>query len=184
MAELNQESGNDRRAVGVPRSKKRSTKIDLTPMVDLGFLLVTFFMLCATWSKPSEMSMLLPAGKARDTKVGDNVALTIIPLNDNTIFYYHGEFEKAIKEKKYGSENYNSRTGIGRLIREKKLSLRNGKKFKAEDLMLIIKPVMESKYRNIVDALDEILIHELKHYAFDDISEAELSFLKENGILK
>ena len=90
MAELNA-SHASRRDKGIARSKKLSTRVDLTPMVDLGFLLITFFVFTTTASAPRAMPLNLPAGDNPDTKVGGSTALTVIPIDGDRVFYYHGD---------------------------------------------------------------------------------------------
>jgi biopolymer transport protein ExbD len=163
------------------KSKRLSTKVDLTPMVDLGFLLLSFFILTTTLSKPKEMQMLLPAGEISDTDVGESTALTLIPLGDEKLFYYHGDMKKAVLKNAYGIINPN---GIRNLIMQKQLALDANPKYSRNDLSLIIKPTNEANYKNIVAVLDEVLINRLRHYSFVDVSLVETSWLKEKSILK
>lgn len=75
------------------RAKKSSTRIDMTPMVDLAFLLLTFFVLTSTFSKPKVMEIPFPKDtddRTKDTKV--NNAVTFILSKDNTVYYYNGQF--------------------------------------------------------------------------------------------
>ena len=82
------------------RAKKLPTRIDMTPMVDLGFLLLTFFMLATTFSKPKVIELTPPA-KTKDTtvfhKVQDSLALTIILSGHNKVYYYKGELNNGQK---------------------------------------------------------------------------------------
>lgn len=82
------------------RAKKLPTRIDMTPMVDLGFLLLTFFMLATTFSKPKVIELTPPA-KTKDTsqlrKVNDSLALTIILSGHNKVYYYNGELNNGQK---------------------------------------------------------------------------------------
>jgi biopolymer transport protein ExbD len=162
-------------------SKRLSTKVDLTPMVDLGFLLLSFFILTTTLSKPNEIQLLLPAGEISNTEVGATTALTIVPVGGEKFFYYHGELKNAIQTNAYGMINHN---GIRNLIMQKQLALDANPKYSRNDLMLIVKPTNEANYKNIVAVLDEVLINRLRHYSFVDISTAETSWLKEQSILK
>src|SRR6218665_610790 len=74
------------------RAKKSSTRIDMTPMVDLAFLLLTFFVLTSTFSKPKVMEIPFPKDdpNAKPQKV--NNAITFILTADDGIYYYNGEF--------------------------------------------------------------------------------------------
>src|SRR3954463_10278804 len=78
------------------RAKKQSTRVDMTPMVDLAFLLLTFFVLTATFSKPKSMELTFPAPPPPDQKV-DQVknGVTFLLTQDDRIFYYEGEFRAA-----------------------------------------------------------------------------------------
>jgi Biopolymer transport protein ExbD/TolR len=173
MAEISNSTGHDRSKAGVRRSKKLSTKVDLTPMVDLGFLLITFFVFTSAISKPTSMHLYLPAGTIKDSREGESRVLTIIPSGDNQIFYYHGKLDNALATNRYGFTRFAGPNSVGDIIRQKQLSLSNHPPFKKEDLMLIIKPNIEARYENVVNALDEIQINALRHYAFVDLDPEE-----------
>ncbi len=93
MAEI-AEGGGGHDKGGKKRPKKGSTRIDMTPMVDLGFLLLTFFVMTTTFSKPKVMSLSYPAkiDKTEDVKQPPlNNGITFL-LSKDKIFYYVGEF--------------------------------------------------------------------------------------------
>lgn len=171
MADLNSSAGADRHK-GFASSKKLSTRVDLTPMVDLGFLLITFFIFTTNMSKPRSMDLIMPAD-GRGITVGESTALTIIPSANNNIFYYHGDLDKAIKEGSFGYTNYSLGTGVGNIIRAKQMAMDKSKPGFRNELMLIIKPAEDSKYKNVVDILDEVLINAVKHYAIVTITKEE-----------
>ena len=78
------------------RAKKLSTRIDMTPMVDLAFLLLTFFVMTSTFNKAKTMEINFPAEpKSDEERQKVNNALTFIMSKDNSIFYYYGEFFPA-----------------------------------------------------------------------------------------
>lgn len=175
MAEVNVPAAGGNKP-GVRRSKKHSTRVDLTPMVDLGFLLITFFIFTTSMSSPKAMKLNMPD----DTKdgvppmnIGNSTALTVIPINENKIFYYHGTLESALKENAFGVTSYSITDGLGQIIRTKQAALDKIKADKHEDLMVMIKPTPESNYQNVVNVLDEMLINDVKHYAVLDITPEE-----------
>ena len=175
MAEILQQSEQGH-GKGVRHAKKLSTKIDLTPMVDLGFLLITFFILTKTLSEAKHLRMHLPAGEDPTTPFPKSTVLTIIPLGNDKIFYYEGDANDALKDNLYGVID---NTGIRTLIMRKQLALDANPKFSRSDLELIIKPTESAMYKSIVGVLDEVLINDLQHYSFVDLSLDEKDWLKE-----
>ena len=172
MAEINTSAGADRHK-GFACSKKLSTRVDLTPMVDLGFLLITFFIFTYHMSMPKAMDLYMPTEKGDSSTIGESTALTVLTGNDNKIFYYHGSFNLAMQNGLYGYSNYSLRDGIGDIIRAKQIALDNKKLGDRKELMVIIKPSEDTKYENVINILDEMLINEVPHYAIVNISEAE-----------
>src|ERR1039457_7217998 len=98
MAEMEVKSGGEKKGPGVKKSKKLSTRVDLTPMVHLGFLLITFFIFTTTMSQPTAMRLFLPkdADKPEDqNKAKESGAFTILLGRDNNVFYYEGILNTA-----------------------------------------------------------------------------------------
>ncbi len=173
MAEMNTSEGHAKKG-GKKKAKKMSTRVDLTPMVDLGFLLVTFFMLTTTFSKPQTMEINMPVKPKGNEVVEDNQnavkaskALTIILGADNKIFYYSGVPDKANPPEKtdYSAE------GIRKVLLEKNRTVK--------DLVVLIKPTDESNYKNMVDMLDEMNISDIKRYALVDVASFDLDLIKD-----
>jgi len=182
MAEINSNAGHSRQKGGVRRSKKLSTKVDLTPMVDLGFLLITFFVFTTSMSQAKAMRLILPAGAIDSTPWGESASLTIIPVSGNKVFYYQGDVATALTTNLYGTTTFSIGNGIGDIIRQKQIALGKNPKFTKNDLMLIIKPAVDANYQNVVNALDEVLINNVKHYAFVDLDQTEKETLLKMGI--
>jgi biopolymer transport protein ExbD len=173
MAEINIPAAGGNKP-GVRRSKKHSTRVDLTPMVDLGFLLITFFIFTTSMSSPKAMKLIMPDDSgdiSEDMPVGESTALTVIPIKGDRIFYYHGELSKALTTNAFGVTNYSITDGLGQIVRQKQAVL--DKLGKRKDLMLMIKPTPESNYQQLVNVLDEVLINEVKHYAIMDLTPEE-----------
>jgi biopolymer transport protein ExbD len=168
MAELDTSGGGQKKGKGKKHgSKKKSTRVDLTPMVDLGFLLVTFFMLTTTFSQPQTMEINMPVKdkqKNEQQAVKESKAMTIILGGEDKIYYYMG-----ITNPQLDTTNY-SADGIRKIILEKNREI--------QDLVVLIKPTSESKYKNVVDILDEMDICAVKRYALVDISPMELDLIK------
>ncbi|MBZ4037175.1 biopolymer transporter ExbD [Flavobacterium sp. 17A] len=169
MAELNTGDGGGGKG-GKVRSKKQSSKVDLTAMVDLAFLLITFFMLTTSLSKPQAMDLSLPdkdpdTTKKDETKVDENRTMTVMLGADNKIVYYMGLLatpKVGPKDIAYGKD------GIRReLLKQKKavLAYSAGLGKPKNGIIVIIKPTKKSNYRNLVDILDEMAITGVDTYA-------------------
>ena len=90
MAEIAQDSGGKG---GKKRSKKMSTRIDMTPMCDLGFLLITFFVLVTTFSKPSAMDLIIPAKEDKTVDpppIKESKVLQIVLGDNDKLYYFRG----------------------------------------------------------------------------------------------
>ncbi|KAB1153737.1 ExbD/TolR family protein [Flavobacterium luteum] len=170
MAELNTGDGGGGKG-GKVRSKKQNSKVDLTAMVDLAFLLITFFMLTTTLSKPQSMSLGLPDKDPKDktppVKVDENRTMTIMLGDNNKIIRYVGLLATPVaggapKDFAYGKGGIREE-----LLKRKKLVLEySAAKGKPKDgIIVIIKPTKKSNYRNLVDILDEMVIAGVETYA-------------------
>lgn len=146
---------------------KKSTRVDLTPMVDLGFLLITFFVFTSTISKATAMDMNSPDDK--EPKINDLVcescAITVIPVGDNKLYYYEGDEKTAV----YRLTDYSS-TGLRALLVRKKKEVAALKR----DAVLIIKPSSVSTFKNLVNIIDESNIAMYPKYYLDNLSPADI----------
>ncbi|MEN2402350.1 biopolymer transporter ExbD [Flavobacterium sp. MC2016-06] len=168
MAELNTGDGGGKG--GKVRSKKQNSKVDLTAMVDLAFLLITFFMLTTSLSKPQSMDLSLPnkdedSTKTKPIKVDENRTMTVMLGADNKMVYYMGLLSSPIagpKDIAYGKD------GIRREVLARKksvLAYSAAKGHPKNGIIVIIKPTKKSNYRNLIDILDEMAITGVDTYA-------------------
>ena len=182
MAEMDTSSGGGhKKGPGVKKGKKLSTRVDLTPMVDLGFLLVTFFVFTSTMSQSTAMNMNEPKDDDpnEQIKVKNSGAMTILLGKKDQIYYYFGQLDAATLSEQFKSTNFKDIRGI--IVEKKKAT-------PIDDLMYIIKSDSSSSFKNAIDILDEMSISDVKagHYAQVDITPTEALMIKEteaaNGI--
>lgn len=170
MAELDtSQGGGKKKGHGKKKTKKASTRVDLTPMVDLAFLLVTFFMMTTTFSKPQTMEINMPVKdktikEEEQQAVKASKAMTIVLGEDNNIYYYMGIDDPDPVKTDF------SKNGIRKTLMEKNATIK--------DLMVMIKPTDKANYKNLVDILDEMSISGIKRYAIVDITDHDMEIIK------
>jgi biopolymer transport protein ExbD len=186
MAEIAESGSGGHGKGGKKRAKKQSTRVDMTPMVDLAFLLLTFFVLTSTFSKPKSMELSLPAEPPPGPQPELKNGVTFLLTKDDKIFYYAGEFYAADNPKgKPATElietNFSSE-GLHKLLMEQnkwandeidKLAAQNKAKTLADTtfkrmasdvtgntlaITALIKTDDQATYRNAIDMLDELKI--------------------------
>ncbi|MBL0103286.1 MAG: biopolymer transporter ExbD [Bacteroidetes bacterium] len=211
MAEVQQQEGSEKGGKHKKvRAKKSSTHIDMTPMVDLAFLLLTFFILTTTFSKPKTMDITMPVKdqiKEEDrTKVPASQTVSVILTKDDRIIWYVGiDDPNTPPETHVGDFSENGPMSIHKMLLEKnKLvydqvkmvddSVKRGliedkediikqhksavKAAEKKGLIVLIKPDESSKYKNLVDILDEMLVCNVGRYAIVDLSDSEKELVK------
>jgi len=168
MAEMDTSSGGGhKKGPGVKKGKKLSTRVDLTPMVDLGFLLITFFIFTTTVSQPTAMKLFLPKDVDKpeeQNKVKASAVLTIMPAKNDQIYYYEGDDPTKLQ-----SSNFKA---IRDVILDKK------RRTDPKDFVVVLKPTQDATYKNAVNILDEMTIDEIHRFALVDISPDEYKLIQ------
>ena len=195
MAQMEGGGGDEhKKGPGVKKAKKLSTRVDMTPMVDLGFLLITFFIFTTTMSSPKAMNLNMPKDTKNQeelNKAKESGALTIMLGKDNAVYYYEGQL---------APDGSNFKTATFSTIRDEIISKRNeviknhvhddnypkiwsdnrGDKTSCldRDFVVVIKPDVDATYKNTVDILDEMTINNVKRYAMVDITPQEYQLVQ------
>lgn len=164
-----EESG-DKHCEGKVRGRKISTRVDMTPMVDLGFLLITFFMLATSMTKPTAMSAFFPDKTDDGTQpIKASGVLTLFLGAHDDIYYLDGiaatdvNALTALKSTRPGSDLRNVIFASQRRVSSaRRIEHDNG-------LVVVIKPTAVSNYKNMVDVMDEMAITKSRRYALVDV---------------
>ena len=206
MAEIEAGGGGGKHKGGKKRGKKMSTRVDFTPMVDLGFLLITFFMLTTSMNKPQTMEINMPVKdeKVEDaSKVKASQAVTVLLAKDDKIVYYFidpvsgepqtpqitnfsagGIRATLLKENKQRNPRldsipiYKDMLNKGSINEDQYKGYLSGIRGYKEALIVVIKASDKSRYNNLVDILDEMMICDIGRYAVVDITAPEVEMLK------
>jgi len=188
---------------GVKKAKKLSTRVDMTPMVDLGFLLITFFVFTATMSSPKAMDLRMPKDvddPKKQNEAKESGALTIMLGKADKVYYYEGKLDESatnfkqatwkeirdeiIKKKKEVMARHvhdlNSPESVCKTMQER--AKKNGDPdwetaCLDRDFVVIIKPDKDATYKNTVDILDEMTINQVKTYAMVKIFDQEYELI-------
>jgi biopolymer transport protein ExbD len=194
---------------GKGKPKKLSTRVDFTPMVDLGFLLITFFMLATTLSKPQTMEIAMPSKDVvkpeEQTKVKNSRAVTIVLDKDNTVYYYEGTRDEKTGQDPVVIKTDFSPKGVRKLLIKKNYDImvkveelkvkKQNKKISQEDFdkqrneimsdkaapVVLIKAMDAATYGNLVNVLDEMAICNIGRYAIVDITDYDKELLKKTN---
>ena len=192
---------------GVKKAKKLSTRVDMTPMVDLGFLLITFFIFTTTMSSPTTMDLFMPKDTDKDeeqNKAKESGALTLLLGKNDVIYYYEGQLKEdasnflsssfgkirqvIIDKKKAVIAAHVHDEGCKKIQEKARIGdPKNGimpdpnwqNACKDKDLVVVIKPDDDATYKNTIDILDEMTINDVKRYAMVDLFPIEKQLITE-----
>lgn len=173
--------------IEVKGGKKGSPRIDLTPMVDLGFLLITFFMFTTTMSKPKAMEIQMPFKdeKLKDedkNKVKNDEALTLLLSKDHRVYYYNGIGDDPTKPPQVEVTYFRDKNGLRDILIQKKKTVQQlisqGVLNAKDKAIVMIKPDSNSTTEDLINALDEMTINAIPVYAVVDITPVDQDFIK------
>ena len=167
MAEITS-SASGSKGPGRVRRLRASTRIDMTPMVDLAFLLLTFFMLTTELSKQYVMPLTMPVPPERPTDVPEirgERALSVVLGSHNKVHWYMGA---------EGAPSVTSMQNIRKVLLEKRTAIK--------DLYVLIKPSDKSRYQNMIDILDEMAITEIKQFSLVKVNDYDKTVLAEASL--
>jgi biopolymer transport protein ExbD len=160
-----------RNKAGVHKRKKSSLRVDLTPMVDLGFLLISFFVFTTSIAHPTAMTLKVPADSKDSSKAPENKTLSLILAADNVIYAYNGNEINNLRDLG------NSPAALRSAILQKKIIIKTYYGSDS-DMVVLIKPTPDATYANVINALDEMQICAIKTYVLMDTDKNELQKLK------
>ncbi len=159
-------------------SRKSTPRIDLTPMVDLGFLLITFFVFTANLNKPNTMDIFMPREGGTPTEIPHHTAMTIFLSKEHHIFYltsYDAMNNAFDKLRSTNFQNNGIREALLQHTASVNMAFANHQKGSTnhDTPFILIKPDASSQYSDLVDLLDELAIANIHHYAIMDIDKNE-----------
>ena len=205
MAEIQSNDGGGKKKKGGSKQKKISVFVDFTPMVDMNMLLITFFMLCTSLSKPQTMEINMPSNDKKITDadrdaVKASQAITLVLGGGDSIFYYTGQPNykdyNSLKLSSYKADGIRdfllkrNAEAVSKIddLKQKKLQLKISQADFTKQVseikggkntpVVIIKASDRSKYKNLIDALDEMQICNIGKYVIDKITPGELFLIK------
>lgn len=183
MAAIKEAPVTEGKKAGVRRMNKANLRIDMTPMVDLGFLLIAFFVMTTEMSKPAVTKLVMPKEdpNAPPITAGESTTLTVVAAGNNRLYYYEGMLDKALADNKIVETGFSVKEGLGKIIRNKQAFLDKmhitpkGR----GDLMVLIKATADASYDNVINLLDEMMINGVKKYALVKVERAETDWIKD-----
>ena len=205
MSEIQTNDTGGKKKKGGSKQKKISVFVDFTPMVDMNMLLITFFMLCTSLSKPQTMEINMPSNDKKITeddqsKVSDTRSVTLLLTGGDSIFYFNGKPDfkdyNSLKLTSYKSDGIRAillkknASVVSQIntLKQKKLDLKiTQDQFTKQASLLkngkntpvvMIKATDKATYKNLIDALDEMAICNIGVYVIDTISKGDRFLLR------
>jgi biopolymer transport protein ExbD len=184
------------------RAKKLSTKLDMTPMVDLGFLLLTFFMLTTTFNKPKVIGLTPPVKDSNKPPQIDTTSLTVILSGNNKVYYYSGVLAATSDSNNIRLTDFSAK-GIRQVILNKNTlveglmksvdakhnanqisdsvyeKLKDEAEADKHAFFVLIKTDSVAKYLNVVNMLDEMDICNVGKYTLVNASKGEIDMIRD-----
>ncbi|MEM7037000.1 MAG: biopolymer transporter ExbD [Bacteroidota bacterium] len=184
MADVDTGGGGDKKHKGGPKQKKKSTRIDMTAMVDVAFLLLTFFILTSTLATPKAMELIKPPKTDDDSneqKVVEDKVMTFILGADDKIHCVHKITDPDIETVDFSDE------GLRKVIDDHLNRFPNrcsevGDAPGCWDPIFVIKPAITCKYKNMVDIMDEMRINNIPKYALDEVNSQDSLLMVDNNL--
>jgi len=205
MSEIQTNDGGGKKKKGGSKQKKISVFVDFTPMVDMNMLLITFFMLCTSLSKPQTMEINMPSNDKKITNadrdaVKASEAITLVLAGGDSLFYYQGQPDyknfNSLKLSSYKADGIRAyllkrnADAVNKIndLKEKKLQQKISQAQFTKEVtdikggkgtpVVIIKAADKATYKNLIDALDEMQICNIGKYVIDKMSPAEMFLMR------
>lgn len=181
-------------APGKAKGRRGAKRIhmDMTPMVDLAFLLLTFFVLSATFSKPTSMEMVLPPDDGKYVKIKNGITFLV---SENRLFYYEGEFKPKLTKllptnkdaiKSYLSGKYKT---FNKALQTAEIQFKNQPdsllvkklqdiKRSKDNPTILVKADNKASYQDVIDVIDEVNHQPAGKYAIVDLNQQEYDLMK------
>src|SRR5512144_1014102 len=148
-------SSGGKKGAGFHRPKRRvGVRIDMTPMVDVAFLLLIFFMVTTVFRTPQALEINLPPDKDVQVEVAQSKVMTLRVLSDNRVYYKRGTDPWARSEIK-------DLANVFKLYKGNK------------DLVVVIKIDRESKFSGMVDIIDDLDLANLTRFSLGTLEDSE-----------
>lgn len=176
MAELPQNAPAAQGGHAKYRNASISTKMDMTPMVDLGFLLITFFMLTTSLQNPTQINLNMPKPGPKTSSISEKNALVLIPGPHNRVYYFSGSISSKVRFHQVGFGPKELRQLI--VTKKREVLQRAGH----DSFTVLIMPMDKASYANVIDIIDELSITDSQRYALMDMDQNLLKQLEKTEI--
>lgn len=155
--------------------RRLQPRVDLTAMVDLAFLLITFFMLTTNLNKQQALDVAMPdiTDSTDFSALADNRTVTLLLGEGGRVDWYWGLLDKPLEGP---HSTVMGKGGIRQVLLQKKDDVPKLTKG-GKGLIVVIRPSARAAYASLVDILDEIKICGINQYMIGEISPEEEAML-------